>query len=65
MNWLLARRPGSAKARVGIARYYAARDRTDEAISHLECALDVWSEADSDYVPAREARALLTEVRQS
>jgi tetratricopeptide (TPR) repeat protein len=65
VNWLLARRPGSAKARVGIARYYAARDRTDEAISHLEYALDVWSEADSDYVPAREARALLTELRRS
>lgn len=65
VDWLLARHPGSAKARVAIARYYAARGRTDEAISHLEAALDIWSEADPEYIPAQEARELLAELRRS
>jgi tetratricopeptide (TPR) repeat protein len=65
VDWLHARHPGSAKARVAIARYYAARCRTDEAISHLESALDIWSEADPEYIPAQEARELLAELRRS
>jgi len=65
VDWLLTRQPGYPKIRLEIARYYVARGQTDEAIAHLEYALDVWSEADSDYVPAREARALLTELRRS
>jgi hypothetical protein len=36
---------------------------TADAIAELEIALDYWSEADPDYRPAREARALLEELR--
>lgn len=65
VDWLLTRQPGYPKVRLAIARYYAARGRTDEAIAHLESALDVWSEADPGYIPAQEARALLAELRRS
>lgn len=63
VDWLLTRQAGSPKYRLEIARYYAARGQADEAISHLKSALDVWSEADPEYIPAQEARALLAELR--
>jgi tetratricopeptide (TPR) repeat protein len=62
-DWLVERVPGSAKYRLAIARYYAARGDTARAIEHLEVATDIWSEADADYIPAQEARALLAELR--
>ena len=65
MDWLLTRQPGYPKTRLEIARYYVARGQTDEAIAHLESVLDVWSEADPEYILAQEARALLTELRRS
>jgi Tfp pilus assembly protein PilF len=65
VGWLLERQPGSAKIRLEIARYHVARGQTAEAIEHLEVALDVWSEADANYIPAQEARALLKELRDS
>jgi len=63
IDWLLERRPGYAKTRLIIARYHIARGQTDEAIGHLETAVNIWSEADEDYIPAQEARALLAELR--
>lgn len=45
-----------------IARYHVARGQTSEAIGHLEYAVDVWSEADAEYIPAQEARALLADL---
>lgn len=63
--WLLERFPGSAKVRIVAARLYAAEGRTTEAIAEVETALDTWSEADPDYRPAAEARALLEELRSA
>ena len=63
--WLLERIPGNARYRLDVARYHVARGQTDEATTHLEAALGFWSEADADYIPAREARALLAELRRS
>lgn len=62
-DWLLERHPGWGTHRLLIARYHVARGQTDEAISHLEAALGFWSDADADYIPAQEARALLEELR--
>ena len=61
--WLLERYSGSAKVRLVAARLYAAEGRTAEAIAEVETALDYWSEADPEYRPAREARALLEELQ--
>lgn len=65
VDWLLGRGTGYATTRLAIARYHFARGQTSEAISHLEAALGFWSEADADYIPAQEARALLAELRGS
>ena len=64
VDWLLERRPGSAKFRLDAARLYAAQDRTADAIAELDAALAIWSEADPDFRPAQEARALLEELQQ-
>ncbi len=63
VNWVLERRPGSAKLRLDAARLYAAQGRTADAIAELDVALDIWSEADPDFRPAQEARALLEELQ--
>jgi len=62
VDWFLARYPGYARYRLLAARLYAARGRTADAIAELELALEIWSEADPDYRPAAEARALLSEL---
>ena len=64
VDWLLERRPGSAKFRLDAARLYAAQGRTADANAELDVALDIWSEADPDFRPAQEARALLEEWRE-
>jgi TolB-like protein len=61
--WLLERFPGSAKVRLVAARLYTAEGRAAEAIAEVETALDYWSEADPEYRPAQEARALLEELQ--
>ncbi len=61
--WLLERAPGRGVYRLDVARYHAARGRTEDAIAELEAALQIWSEADPDYRPAQEARQLLRELR--
>jgi tetratricopeptide (TPR) repeat protein len=61
--WLLERLPGDGKIRVVAARLYAGQGRTADAIAELEIALDYWSEADADFRPAAEARALLEELQ--
>lgn len=63
VNWLLQRSPGSGQIRLLAARYYVARGQNGAAISELEAAVDYWSTADPEYVPAQEARALLEELR--
>jgi len=61
-GWLLERYQGYATYRLDIARYHAARGQTADALSHVEAALNIWSEADAEYIPAQEARALLAEL---
>jgi len=61
--WLLERFPGSAKVRLVAARLYAAEGRMADAIAEVETALGYWSEADPEYRPALEARALLKELQ--
>jgi tetratricopeptide (TPR) repeat protein len=61
--WLLERAPGRGVYRLDVARYHAARDRTEDAIVELEAALEIWSEADPDYHRAQEARELLRDLR--
>lgn len=56
--WLLDRNPADGKILLAAARLEVARGRRDEAIARLEAALDTWSQADADYRPAQEARAL-------
>ncbi len=63
VNWLLERSPGSGEIRLLAARHHAARGQNGAAISHLEAATGIWSEADPEYTPAQEARALLEELR--
>lgn len=61
-QWLLQRRPGFPTMRLAIARYYAARGRTDDALANLDAALATWSAAEPDYRPAIEARVLRDSV---
>ena len=60
--WLLERRPGTAKIQLYAGRLYAAQGRTADAIAHLDVALEIWAEADPDFQPAQEARALRAEL---
>ena len=61
--WLLERAPGRGVYQLDVARYHAARGRTEDAIAELEAALEIWSEADPEYRPAQEARELLRDLR--
>lgn len=63
IDWILARYPGWPTYQVLAARFYADASRTDEAIAQLERAVETWSEADPDFRPAIEARAMLAELR--
>jgi tetratricopeptide (TPR) repeat protein len=62
IDWLFARQPGYSKNLVEASRLAAARGDTDEALAHLDAALETWAEADPEFVPAREARALREEI---
>lgn len=62
-EWFLEHQPGLPAHRLAVARYLAARGRRDEAIEHLDYALEVWSEADAAYLPAQEARTLRESLR--
>ena len=60
---LLEPNPGNAKYRLEAARLYSEQGRTADAIAQLEAALDIWSEADPEFRPAQQARALLEELQ--
>jgi tetratricopeptide (TPR) repeat protein len=61
--WLLERWPGNAKTQLDAARLFEAQERTADATTHVELALEIWAAADREYRPAQEARALLEELR--
>jgi tetratricopeptide (TPR) repeat protein len=54
--------PADAKARYQLALVYEAMGRTPDAVEQLVKAVDIWKNADADYVPAQEARAKLREL---
>jgi tetratricopeptide (TPR) repeat protein len=55
----LKRTPGSAAAHVELARVLQARGDAAGSRAALERALEMWSQAEPDFEPAAEARALL------
>ncbi len=55
----LKRTPGSASAHVELSHVLKARGDTAGARAALERALSMWSQAEPDFEPAAEARALL------
>ena len=61
---LLEPNPGNAQYRLEAARLYAAQGRRPDAIAELEAALAIWSEADPEFRPAQEARALMEELQR-
>jgi tetratricopeptide (TPR) repeat protein len=61
----LAARPSYAKAHLELARAYDAMGRRDDAVRHVEQALETWAPADPEYRPAVEARQLLERLRSA
>ncbi len=55
--------PYCTEAYYELALAYADMDKKDKAIKHLNTALYVWAEADTDYVPAKKAREKLAELQ--
>ena len=46
-----------------LGRIYSRRNEHRLAMRHLMAAAEIWNEADSDYLPAGEARSLLSQLR--
>jgi len=59
----LKRVPFRPDAHYEIALVYADMGKKDKAIEHLNKALWVWAEADTDYIPAKKAREKLAELQ--
>ncbi len=55
--------PAYPKARFQLALVYQDMGRTDDAIEQLQAALEIWKDADPEYIPAQEARARLAELQ--
>lgn len=62
IEWLRDRLPGFGDVRLEAARYFAARGQTDAALAQLDSLLATWSDADPEFEPAHEARALRAEI---
>ena len=58
----LRRVPSDPHAHLEMARVMEARGDTAGASAHLRSALAAWEPADASFEPAREARAMLTEL---
>jgi Tfp pilus assembly protein PilF len=54
--------PAYPKARFQLALVYQEMGRTDDAIEQLQAALEIWKDADPEYIPAQVARAKLAEL---
>ncbi len=55
--------PYAPRTNLELARVYKEMGRDREAAEHLDRALKTWENADSSYEPAREARALRSELK--
>lgn len=62
IEWLLDLRSGYPEYRVEAARYFLARGEREIALAHLDAALETWAEADPEFLPAHEARALREQI---
>jgi len=60
---LLSIIPAYAHAHHQLALVYEAMGRTDDAIAQLEAALEIWKNADREFIPAQKARARLAELK--
>ena len=56
--------PSSPRAHVQLAQLLVARGDTLDAVEHLDQAMVAWADADTDYEPAQEARAMLEDLRR-
>ena len=54
--------PALADANYQLALVYEAMGRTDDAITRLEAAVEVWKNADPEFIPAQQAREKLAEL---
>jgi tetratricopeptide (TPR) repeat protein len=54
--------PAFPKARYQLALVYQEMGRTEDAIAQLQAVLEIWKDADPEYIPAQEARARLAEL---
>ncbi len=63
LNDVLKIAPFSPRAHHELGLTYAGSGETAKAIEHLETALKVWKDADSEFDDAREAREKLEELR--
>jgi tetratricopeptide (TPR) repeat protein len=55
--------PADAKNLYQLALVYEDMGRTADAIEQLEAAVDIWKNADPDYMPAQRANTKLMELR--
>lgn len=53
--------PYDAKLLYQLALTYYAQDKKEAAKTHLQKALEVWKNADANYIPAKKAKAKMTE----
>lgn len=58
----LQRTPYNPKSHYQLARLYAEMGDRERALEHLQISLEVWSQADPGFKPAREARSLAEEL---
>ena len=59
----LKHRPFSPKANYEAALFYLEQDENNKALQYLERAVDIWKDADNEYVIAGEAKAKLAELK--
>jgi tetratricopeptide (TPR) repeat protein len=55
--------PYQPNANYDLALVYAESGKEKKALDHLNKALYVWAEADTDYIPAKRAREKLAELQ--
>lgn len=56
--------PFQPEAHYELALVYTEMGRKNKALEHLNQALTIWAEADTDYLPAKKAREKLAEVQR-
>jgi tetratricopeptide (TPR) repeat protein/class 3 adenylate cyclase len=65
LNAVLKPEPANPEANYEMAMVYADMGNKNEALKHLNMALDVWKDADPDYIPALDAKRELATIEQT